>query len=69
MLCLRRNRFRRSAFATYLELLVFLKLAFQGPLLWTLLFCQAAVRRYAPIGLLSVSPHFFSVTFFIVAPR
>ena len=63
MLCFRRNRFRRNAFATYLVLLVFLKLAFQGPLLWTFLLFQAALRRYDTICLLSVLPYFFSVTF------
>ena len=48
----------------------FLKLAFQGPLLWTLpFFCQAAVRCYDTICLLPVFPCIFLGYLFRVAPR
>ena len=56
MLCFRQNCFRRNVFATFLVLFVFLKLALQDSLLWTLLSLQAAVRRCDAVCLLSIFP-------------
>ena len=70
MLCFRRTCSRKNALATYLVLLVFFKLALQGSLLWTLLFLQAAVRRYDTTRLLfCFFPSFFRGDVFGVAPR
>ena len=66
----RPNRLRKNAFATYLVLLVYFKLAFVRSLaMGTLLFFQAAMRRYGTTCLLSVYPCLFLGYPFRVAPR
>ena len=47
----------------------FLKVAFQGPLLWTLHFCQGALRCYDTSCLLPVFPCIFLGFLFRGAPR
>ena len=69
MLCFRRNLVRSNAFATYLGLLVFLKLAFQDLLLWAPLFvsgCITSLWRDFPSFCF---PLLFLGYLFRVAPR